>query len=181
MMCMMFTVHWMNLNAFTNAVERWDLREMEHLPAYMKICFLALFNSINEMGYDTLKEQGVHIIPYLQKMDEMERGDIPKSIQCYMHETGASEEDARKHMKYLIGEAWKKMNKARVEDGPLFSRAFIGVAENLARMAQCMYQYGDGHGCSRTKTQGSKLQMLRLCWTLQTHWCPLLKDTVKTE
>ncbi|XP_057488927.1 (-)-alpha-terpineol synthase-like isoform X4 [Actinidia eriantha] len=53
---------------FTNAVERWDLSEMEYLPAYMKICFLALFNSINEMGYDTLKEQGVHIIPYLQKM-----------------------------------------------------------------------------------------------------------------
>ena len=65
----------------------------------------------------------------------MERGDIPKSIQCYMHETGASEEDARKHMKYLISEAWKKMNQARVEDGPLFSKAFIGVTENLARMA----------------------------------------------
>ncbi|XP_057485970.1 (-)-alpha-terpineol synthase-like isoform X1 [Actinidia eriantha] len=217
------------LERFTNAVERWDLSEMERLPAYMKICFLALFNSINEMGYDTLKEQGVHVIPYLQKMwadlcksylveakwyysrytpsfeeymnnarisisasvvlahayvlctnlisyegvkcvekypnlirclgtiarladdlgtstDEMIRGDNPKSIQCYMHEIGASEEDARKHMKYLIGEAWKKMNEARVEDGPLFSRAFIGVAENLARMAQCIYQYGDGHG-----------------------------------
>ncbi|GFS37413.1 terpenoid cyclases/Protein prenyltransferases superfamily protein [Actinidia rufa] len=240
------------LERFTNAVERWDLREMEHLPDYMKMCFLALFNSINEMGYDTLKKQGVHIIPFLQNMillgglksfiincggaemfwlrgstwadlckshleakwynsrytpsfeeymnnarisisasvvsahayvlctslisyeglkcvekypnlirclatisrladdlgtstDEMKRGDIPKSIQCYMHETGVSEEDARKHMKYLIGEEWKKMNEARVEDGPHFSRAFIGVAENLTRMAQCMYQYGDGY------------------------------------
>ncbi|XP_057485573.1 (-)-alpha-terpineol synthase-like isoform X2 [Actinidia eriantha] len=171
------------LERFTNAVERWDLSEMEYLPAYMKICFLALFNSINEMGYDTLKEQGVHIIPYLQKMwadlcksylveakwyysrytpsfeeymnnawisisasDEMERGDIPKSIQCYMLETGASEEDARKQMKYLIGEALKKMNEARVEDGPLFPRAFIGVVENLVRMTQCMYNNEDGHG-----------------------------------
>nr|AID55337.1 terpene synthase [Actinidia chinensis] len=224
------------LERFTNAVERWDLSEMEHLPAYMKICFLALFNSINEIGYDTLKEQGVHIIPYLQKMwadlcksylveakwyysrhtpsfeeymnnawisiaapvalahayvlctnpiakeglkcvekypnlircsatifrladdlgtstDEMERGDIPKSIQCYMHETGASEKDARKHMKYLIGEAWKKMNEARVEDGSLFSRTIIGVAENLARMSQCMYQYGDGHGAQGPETR----------------------------
>ncbi|PSR84551.1 (-)-alpha-terpineol synthase [Actinidia chinensis var. chinensis] len=224
------------LERFTNAVERWDLNEMEHLPAYMKICFLALFNSINEMGYDTLKEQGVHIIPYLQKMwtdlcksflveakwyysrytpsfeeymnngwmsasatvilahayvlctnpiskeglkcvekypdlircsatifrlandlatstDEMERGEIPKSIQCYMHETGASEKDARKHMKYLIDEAWKKMNEARVENGSLFSRAFIGVTENLARMAQCTYQYGDGHGAQGPETR----------------------------
>ncbi|XP_057488926.1 (-)-alpha-terpineol synthase-like isoform X3 [Actinidia eriantha] len=210
-------------------MSRWDLSEMEYLPAYMKICFLALFNSINEMGYDTLKEQGVHIIPYLQKMwadlcksylveakwyysrytpsfeeymnnawisisasvmlahsyvlctnlityeglkcvekypnlircsatilrladdlatstDEMERGDIPKSIQCYMLETGASEEDARKQMKYLIGEALKKMNEARVEDGPLFPRAFIEVVENLVRMTQCMYNNEDGHG-----------------------------------
>ncbi|GFS37415.1 terpenoid cyclases/Protein prenyltransferases superfamily protein [Actinidia rufa] len=141
------------LERFTNAVERWDLSEMEHLPAYMKICFLALFNSINEMGYDTLKEQGVHIIPYLQKTDEMIRGDIPKSIQCYMHETGASEEDARKHMKYLIGKAWKKMNEARVEDGPLFFRAFIESPENLARMAQCMYQYGDGHAAQGPETR----------------------------
>lgn len=25
-------------------------------------------------------------------------------------------------------------------------QAFIGVAMNLARMAECMYQYRDGHG-----------------------------------
>ena len=92
--------------------------------------------------------------------DEMERGDIPKSIQCYMHETCASEEDAREHMKYLIGEAWKKMNKARVEDGSLLSRAFIGVAENLARMAQCMYQYEDGHGAQGGETVDRVLSLL---------------------
>ena len=83
----------------------------------------------------------------------MERGDIPKSIQCYMHETGTSEEEARKHMKYLIGEALKKMNEARVEDGPLLSRAFIGIVENLVRMTQCMYQYGDGHGAQGPETR----------------------------
>ncbi|PSR84547.1 (-)-alpha-terpineol synthase [Actinidia chinensis var. chinensis] len=53
---------------FTSAVERWDITAMEQLPGYMKICFLSLFNSINEMGYDVLKEQGVNIIPYIQKM-----------------------------------------------------------------------------------------------------------------
>ena len=31
------------------------------------------------------------------------------------------------------------------------------------------------------RNPGNKLQMLRLCWTLRTHWCPLLKDTEKTE
>ena len=40
---------------------------MENLPDYMKICFLALHNSINEMAYDVLKEQGLDTIKYLKK------------------------------------------------------------------------------------------------------------------
>ncbi|KAG5555549.1 hypothetical protein RHGRI_006256 [Rhododendron griersonianum] len=185
------------LELFTNAVERWDITAMEQLPDYMKICFLALFNSINEIGYNTLKEQGVHIIPYLQKMwadlckcylleakwyysgytptfeeymnnawisisapvDEMKRGDIPKSIQCYMHETGASEKEAKEHIKYLIGETWKKMNKDRGVESPC-SHTFVELALNLGRMAQCMYQYGDGHAAQGVETKDRVLSLL---------------------
>ncbi|KAF8411657.1 hypothetical protein HHK36_004215 [Tetracentron sinense] len=53
----------------------------------------------------------------LVTLDELERGDVPKSIQCYMHESGVSEEVAREHIKQLIGETWKKMNKDRVSSG----------------------------------------------------------------
>jgi (-)-alpha-terpineol synthase len=230
------------LELFTNAVERWDITAMQQLPDYMKICFLALFNSINEIGYYTLKEQGVHSIPYLQKMwadlckcylvearwyysgytptfeeymsnawisisahvilthayflstspitmeglewlekypniirwsatilrladdlgtspDEMKKGDIPKSIQCYMHETGASEEEAIEHIKYLIGETWKKMNEDRGVESPC-SQTFVELAMNLGRMAQCMYQYGDGHGAQGVETKDRVLSLL---------------------
>jgi (-)-alpha-terpineol synthase len=40
---------------------------MDQLLDYMKICFLALHNSVNEMVFDTLKEQGFHIVRYLKK------------------------------------------------------------------------------------------------------------------
>lgn len=40
---------------------------MEILPDYMKLCFLALYNTVNEMIYDTLKEQGVNVLPYVTK------------------------------------------------------------------------------------------------------------------
>ena len=40
---------------------------MKDLPEYLKLCFLALYNTVNEMVYDTLKEQGVDILPYLTK------------------------------------------------------------------------------------------------------------------
>nr|WNI01956.1 terpene synthase [Psidium guajava] len=34
---------------------RWDLDAVEGLPGYMKLCYLALYNSVNEMAYETLK------------------------------------------------------------------------------------------------------------------------------
>uniref|UniRef100_F6I6K7 (-)-alpha-terpineol synthase n=1 Tax=Vitis vinifera TaxID=29760 RepID=F6I6K7_VITVI len=48
-------------------MSRWDINAMDPLPDYMKLCFLALYNSTNEMAYDALKEHGLHIIFYLRK------------------------------------------------------------------------------------------------------------------
>ncbi|XP_058071038.1 alpha-terpineol synthase, chloroplastic-like [Magnolia sinica] len=215
------------LKLFTKAVDRWDTNAMEGLPEYMKICFLALYNTVNEIAYDTLKEQGLDVIPYLRKSwadlckaylvearwyysgytptldeylnnawisvsgpvilvhayvsmkqmitkealdcvgsyenimqwssmilrlsddlgtssDELERGDVPKSIQCYMHENSASEVVAREQIRARISDIWKKMNKD-VAISPL-PQPFKDAAVNLVRMAQCVYQYGDGFG-----------------------------------
>ncbi|KAJ9178991.1 hypothetical protein P3X46_010826 [Hevea brasiliensis] len=230
------------LQHFTDAVERWDVNAIEPLPDYMKITFLALYNSINEMGFDALREQGFNIIPHLKKSwaelcksylleakwycsgymptlqeyidrawlsisaplillhyyvfvenpitdealeclnqypdiiryssiilrlandlgtssDELKRGDIPKSIQCYMKGTGASEEEARKHIRNLIREAWMKINEYRVGNDHL-SETFVGIAVNLARMAQCTYQHGDGHAVEDSTTKDRMLSLL---------------------
>ncbi|KAG6701058.1 hypothetical protein I3842_08G145300 [Carya illinoinensis] len=90
---------------------------------------------------------------------ELKRGDIPKSIQCYMNETGASEKDAREHIRYLISEAWKKMNEERATSSS-FSQAFVEYAMNLARTAQCIYQYGDGHGIQDRETRDKVLSLI---------------------
>ncbi|KAK4255394.1 hypothetical protein QN277_008399 [Acacia crassicarpa] len=55
------------LELFTAAVERWDINAIHVLPKYMKVCFLALYNTVNEMTYEALKEQGHNILPYLTK------------------------------------------------------------------------------------------------------------------
>ncbi|KAA0045521.1 terpene synthase 10-like [Cucumis melo var. makuwa] len=229
------------LQLFTDAIERWDVAAMDELPDYMKICFLALHNSINEMAFDVLRDQGINVIQYLKKVwvdlcktymveatwyhdgykptlkeyldnawtsisgpvilvhayvfvtsptlkdmenlkqyfdlirysstilrladdlgtssDELKRGDVPKSIQCYMNDTGASESNARKYIKHLIDETWKKMNKIEVEN-PIIPRVFVDRAKNLARMAQCMYQYGDGHGTAHEETKDRVMSLL---------------------
>ncbi|KAJ9685390.1 hypothetical protein PVL29_017429 [Vitis rotundifolia] len=229
------------LEIFTDAVDRWDINAMDQLPEYMKMCFLALFNSVNEMAYNVLKEEGSNIIPHLRKMwadlckcylvearwyysgytptlqeyitnglisssapailghasfsvsnpvmdaieflekrlnvihgssmilwlsddlgtskDELKRGDVPKSIQCYMHQTGASQEEACELIKYLIGDSWKKMNKEQSMDSP-FSRIFIGIAMNVGRMGQRAYLYGDGYGVQARETKDDILLTL---------------------
>ncbi|KAL0692667.1 hypothetical protein Bca4012_059847 [Brassica carinata] len=80
--------------------------------------------------------------------DEMARGDVLKSIQCYMHETGASEKEARAHVQQMISETWDEMNYVTqtANSSSSLSRGFVKAALNLGRMSQCMYQHGDGHG-----------------------------------
>uniref|UniRef100_A0A804IM68 Terpene synthase n=1 Tax=Musa acuminata subsp. malaccensis TaxID=214687 RepID=A0A804IM68_MUSAM len=215
------------LELFTDAVDRWDVNAMDKLPEYMRICFLALFNTTNDIAYSVLKEKGLDIIPHLKKAwadvckahmvearwyhqgytpnleeylenalvsvsgpliltlayctsndvsqetledfhscpeiarrssmilrlcddlgtskDELERGDVAKSIQCYMHESGLSEYAARYHIRRLIRENWRAINGDRSFTSR-FEENIKMMIINVPRMAQCMYQYGDGHG-----------------------------------
>ncbi|KAL0384406.1 UNVERIFIED_CONTAM: (+)-sabinene synthase, chloroplastic [Sesamum radiatum] len=167
---------------FYDAIQRWDVEAIDQLPNYMQICYLALYNFINEMAYDVLKQQGLLIIPHFTNpiesevvqslykyhnlvryssiilrladdletsMDELKRGDVPKSIECYMNESGGSREEAVEYIRFVIGETWKNMNQEAfvAEESPLlFPQDFVRIAADLARMAQYMYHDGDGHG-----------------------------------
>ncbi|KAK4859079.1 hypothetical protein QYF36_026502 [Acer negundo] len=209
------------------ARDRWDIKAMKELPNYMKLCFLKLFNLVNEMAYDILKEQGLDVVSnlknswvgllraylveakwfhsgykptmeeymtnalisiacpmlivnaylsaanpisekeleYLESIpdilhcisriarlqndlgtssDELKRGDISKSIQCLMNETGASEEVASQHVKDLMRQLWKKANAYRAADS-ILSETSIQLMFNLVRSSHCVYLYGDGH------------------------------------
>ncbi|KAJ4977940.1 hypothetical protein NE237_008720 [Protea cynaroides] len=216
------------LELFTDVVERWDIKATEQLPNYMKMCFMAIFNTVNEMVYFHLKEYGFDSLPFLKKtwidlcksylieakwyykghkttleeylnnavvsiginvtllhsffllqqtvpeegfdsisqflnllhwssmivrlandlgtsVAELERGDVLKSIQFYMHQTDVSEEVAREYISHLIDEAWKQINKNAFTDNSLLPQPFIKTCVNLARVSLCTYQHGDGH------------------------------------
>ena len=68
---------------------------------------------------------------------------------CYMRENGVSEEGANVHIHSLIDDTWKKMNKVRVTHC-VFPKHFVEIATNLARVSQCTYLDGDGHGAPDT-------------------------------
>ncbi|CAK9316323.1 unnamed protein product [Citrullus colocynthis] len=95
----------------------------------------------------------------LKPLDEQSIGDVPKSVECYMNETGSSEKNARAYIRHLVDELWKKLNE--YDDEKLVSsQAFIKMSKNLARIAQCMYQYGDGHTVDHDKTKESVVSLL---------------------
>ncbi|TYI84639.1 hypothetical protein E1A91_D05G379100v1 [Gossypium mustelinum] len=80
---------------------------------------------------------------------ELKRCDVPKSIQCYMYESRASEEEACMHIRKLIDTTWKKINENKMVKSP-FSPTFIEIIINLAKLSLLIYQNGDGLG-NKTK------------------------------
>ncbi|MBA0729021.1 hypothetical protein Golax_025981 [Gossypium laxum] len=73
----------------------------------------------------------------------MERGETTNSIQCYMIQ-GVSEEEARDHIKDLICDSWKKLNK--LVAGSSLPTGFAETALAMTRCVQRMYQFSDWFG-----------------------------------
>lgn len=72
------------LELFTTAVESWDINAIQILPEYMKIFFLALYNTVNDFTYDTLKETGHDILPYLVKSwSDMLKAFLQEARWCH--------------------------------------------------------------------------------------------------
>ncbi|KAG9443933.1 hypothetical protein H6P81_015273 [Aristolochia fimbriata] len=53
------------LQLFTDAVQKWDLAEMDRLPDYMKVCYRALLDTIKAMEEELAPEGNSYRIPYL--------------------------------------------------------------------------------------------------------------------
>ncbi|KAL0423886.1 UNVERIFIED_CONTAM: Isoprene synthase, chloroplastic [Sesamum radiatum] len=167
------------LEQFTDAVERWDINAVNYLPHYMKLAFLALYNTINNIAYNTLKEQDCVIIPQLQKVGllqlsgdifrlandlgsskaDIEIGKTANAISCYMHETGETEEVARAYVRNLIHKNWKMLNKAVVHDS-IFDNFFPEIAITLAQTALCQYQHGDAHSSPDDHSRNKMLSVI---------------------
>ncbi|KAK2637990.1 hypothetical protein Ddye_025785 [Dipteronia dyeriana] len=126
------------LELFTDAVDGWDIKTMNQLPEYMKICFLAVFNFVNVMTYEILKEKNYDVGMNLKNSDEIKKGDVPKAIQCYMQETGASEEVSLEQIKEMNRSLWKRVNVYRKAETHL-SETTIEIMLNLVRMSHCIY------------------------------------------
>nr|QIQ55972.1 geraniol synthase [Nepeta rtanjensis] len=128
-----------DLILFTHAIRRWDLEAMETLPEYMKICYMALYNTTNETCYRVLKDTGRTVFPYFKStwIDMIEgfmveakwfNGGIAPNLEEYI-ENGVSTAGAYMALVYLfflIGEGVTDQNASLLIRKPypkLFSAA----------------------------------------------------------
>ncbi|RYQ97607.1 hypothetical protein Ahy_B08g093677 isoform E [Arachis hypogaea] len=236
-----------DLVLFVKAIKRWDLDAMEQLPEYMKICYMALYNTTHEIAYKIQKDRGLTAVAYLKKTwidifeafleeakwfnqgyvpsfreyldngvisagsymamthatflvgdgiskdtlsmmktyprlfscsgeilrfwndlgtstEEQERGDNACSIQCYMRENnGCDENEARKHIRGLIGKLWLELNGVAMNTTALPS-SIVKACFNMARTAQVIYQHGDDKS---TYTVDDYVQTLSMALVIQ--------------
>nr|AVR48793.1 linalool synthase [Rosa chinensis] len=89
---------------------------------------------------------------------EGERGDVAKSIQCYMEEKGVSEEEAQDYIKGLISHSWKKMNQESAK--PSIPKSIVNMCLNMARTAHCIFEHGDGIGNSIGVTKDRLISLI---------------------
>ncbi|XP_038902082.1 terpene synthase 10-like [Benincasa hispida] len=128
-------------------------------------------NSITKEALECLQDYP-HIIRYssvifrlandlASSSDEAKRGEVAKSIQCYMNDTSASEQEARQCIKDLIMDSWKKLNKEvqTLNSTQLFSEGFVEIALNLARISHTVYQHRDGHTVEDHETKERVLSL----------------------
>lgn len=232
-----------DLQLFTNAIVRWDPKEVEQLPSCMKTCFWKLYDTTNDVALSIQQQKGwkLPVSTYLQEVwaefckallveakwdskgctptfcdyldngwkssggtvlslyvllglaqdfsqvndfleneqdliyyssliirlcndlgtstAELERGDVSSSILCYMKKANVKEDVARGHIKDMVMETWKKMNKHCFENssslGPL-----IKYIMNMARVTHFIYQNGDGFGVQDRETRQQILSSL---------------------
>ncbi|KAL3754598.1 hypothetical protein ACJRO7_001791 [Eucalyptus globulus] len=56
------------LEVLTDFIVRWDITDVDKLPLKIRACFLALYNTTNEIGYWMMRERGINPIPHMRKV-----------------------------------------------------------------------------------------------------------------
>ncbi|KAK9001203.1 hypothetical protein V6N11_082991 [Hibiscus sabdariffa] len=117
------------LELFTDAVEKWDVNMVNDLPDYMKLCFLALYNTVNEIAYDILKEQGEVVLPYLTKAwADLLKAFLQEAKWSYRKQTPKFEE--------YLENAWMSVS------GPLvLIHAYFLLGHGKAEELECLAKY----------------------------------------
>ncbi|XP_058221511.1 germacrene C/D synthase-like [Rhododendron vialii] len=84
---------------------------------------------------------------------EQERGHLASSIECYMKQFGATEEEAIVEFQKRVTNAWKDMNSECLHPTPI-PMPLLLLPLNFARIIYVLFKGGDNYTHSGTKLKG---------------------------
>ncbi|KAH9321010.1 hypothetical protein KI387_015649 [Taxus chinensis] len=157
-----------DIKLFNEEFNRWDLNKLDQIPEHIKICYMGLYNTINELGKKASKVQGRDMLQYFRKLidyrskaldlvclttrlindtktfkDEREFGELASAIECYMKDNvGASEEEALGHVYNVIEGGLVELNKELFMANQVPDK-FRKLLLNSARTSQLFYMQVD--------------------------------------
>ncbi|KAF2285865.1 hypothetical protein GH714_008495 [Hevea brasiliensis] len=131
------------LELFTDAIERWDIKTIDTLPEYMKMIYASMLDLYNEIEESIAEEGRSYCVHYAKEAFEQNREHAPSSVECCMKQHGVSEEETVKLFREEIANAWKDINEEWLKPTPA-PRPLLERIMNLARAMDVIYKDGDG-------------------------------------
>jgi isoprene synthase len=119
------------LKVLTSAVKRWDIDAMKHMTEYLQVGFLALYNTVNEMGYTMLMSHGENIIPVLRRS----WGEL---LGAFLVEAEWQESNYMPTLEQYLDNAWRSIAQKNVlTHGYVFTNQGIkkDATESLEKFA----------------------------------------------
>ncbi|KAH9321008.1 hypothetical protein KI387_015647, partial [Taxus chinensis] len=70
---------------FNESFNRWDLNKLDQIPEHIKICFMGLYNTVDELGKQASKVQGHDMLQYFQKLWKVQLEAFTKEVEWSKH------------------------------------------------------------------------------------------------
>nr|WJJ50359.1 diterpene synthase 5 [Cephalotaxus harringtonia] len=90
---------------FSEAVKRWDMSLVDRMPEEMKICFMGLYETVNEIAEEGKRRQGRDVLPYLRNLWETQLASYTKEAKWMQDKYVPSFEEYMENAKVSMGMA----------------------------------------------------------------------------
>ncbi|KAJ8557550.1 hypothetical protein K7X08_003175 [Anisodus acutangulus] len=91
------------LETYTDAIQRWDISELDQLPDSMKFSYKALLDLYVAYEKELSGDGRSYVVYHAKERVEKSREQITTGIECYMRDYSVSTEEARMLMKEFLG------------------------------------------------------------------------------
>ncbi|KAL8483330.1 hypothetical protein ACS0TY_026137 [Phlomoides rotata] len=156
------------LDILTKALERWDIKEIDTLPEYMKVFYKEVLKLHQQFEEELANEGRSYAAFYAREAVEKERGQMATGIECYMKEKGVTREEAMNKFSEIATNAWKDTTEECLNPSSPYSREIFYRILNFDRIVDVGYKDNqDGY------TQPEKV--------LKPHIMALFVDQIKID